>query len=80
MGSNKLDAALREVRAAHDRVNEARAEFRRTLNLWAAEKTPANADAHARARDRLNAAVENLRVADRGRVAARAEFFQLQGG
>jgi hypothetical protein len=78
MGSNRLDAALAAVRRAHDDIESARVEFRRTLNLWASEKSQATADAHARARDRLNAAVENLRRAERERAAARAEVFQLQ--
>jgi hypothetical protein len=74
---NKLDESLARLRCANDDVNASRAEFRKTLNAWASEKTLANADAHERACDRLNAAVERLRVADHERVAARAELFGL---
>lgn len=77
---NRLDLAMAAVRRAHDAVNAARQQFRVTLNSWANEKSQANADAHAQARERLHAAVEHLRRADQERAAARAEIFGLQKG
>ena len=78
MANNKLDIALRDVRAAHDAANAARVAFRQTLNAWARGKTEANTRAHVDARNQLNIALENLRLAEQRRAAARSELFQLQ--
>ena len=75
--ANKFEDALRAQRVRYDEVDEARTVWRRTLNDYVRERTPAAKKAHGEAAVVLDAKVAALSVARGELEEARTELKRM---